>query len=127
MNIIALGEDNMKSSRLGEQEKRFMDIVWSNEPISSGELVKECESILQWKKSTTYTVIKKLSEKGFVINNDTIVTSLVSEKRYNNLIVREFLDECFDGSLPAFMAAYCRGVQLTKEQIIECYEAVKNY
>lgn len=117
----------MKSSRLGEQEKRFMDIVWSNEPISSGELVKECESILQWKKSTTYTVIKKLSDKGFLINKDTVVTSLISEKRYNNLIVREFLNECFDGSLPAFMAAYCRGVQLTKEQIIECYEAVKKY
>ena len=95
----------MKQYKLGEMETAFAEIIWDNAPVTSGELVKICEKELEWKKSTTYTVLKKLCEKGIFQNTDGKVSSLVSKSEYCALQSEKFIEETFDGSLPAFLAA----------------------
>ena len=109
----------MEEIRLGAVEKRFADIIWKNEPISSGELVKECEKELTWKKSTTYTVLKKLCEKGIFQNEKGIVTSLVSKEELSSRQSEQFVEENFKGSLPAFIAAFTKRKALSEKDLKE--------
>ena len=96
----------MDEMKLGIVEAKFADIIWQNEPIASGELVKKCESELCWKKSTTYTVLKKLCERGiFVTENSTVKAKLTKEEFYA-IQSEKFVEETFSGSLPAFIAAF---------------------
>ena len=109
----------MKEFQMGAIESRFADIIWENEPISSGELVKICEKELAWKKSTTYTVLKKLCERGIFQNQAGTVTSLISKEHFYAMQSAKFVEETFDGSLPAFLAAFTKRKNLTTEEIAQ--------
>ncbi len=109
----------MSNLQLGIVEKIFADIIWDNEPISSGELVKICREKLEWKKSTTYTVLKKLGEKGIFKNENSIVTALISKEDYYKEKSKQFVENTFNGSLPAFIAAFTSGEKIDKEEILE--------
>ena len=109
----------MEDMKLGVVESQFAQIVWDNEPLSSGELVKLCEKKLQWKKSTTYTVLKKLCDRGFFVNQEGVVTSLVSKEEYDSLRSEKFVEDAFEGSLPAFIAAFTKRKSLSKKEIQE--------
>ena len=96
----------MDGYTLGVVETHFAELIWQHEPLTSGELVKLCEQELQWKKSTTYTVLKKLCEHGIFQNENGTVTSLLSQEGYNAVQSEKFVEDTFDGSLPAFLAAF---------------------
>ena len=91
---------------MGAVESQFAEIIWENEPISSTELAKRSEAIFRWKKSTTYTVLKRLCEKGIFQNNKGSVTSLISKQEFYSIQSEKFVAETFDGSLPAFLNAF---------------------
>ena len=91
---------------MGAVESQFAEIIWENEPISSTELAKRSEAIFQWKTSTTYTVLKRLCEKGIFQNNKGSVTSLISKQEFYSIQSEKFVAETFDGSLPAFLNAF---------------------
>lgn len=107
----------MEMIKLGAVESHFADIIWANEPISSGELAQKCQAELEWKRTTTYTVLKKLSERGLFQNEKGTVTSLVSREDYYAMQSRQFVEEAFDGSLPAFLAAFTGGEKLSAAEI----------
>lgn len=107
----------MEDTRLGAIETRFADIIWQNEPLSSSELVKICEQELSWKKSTTYTVLRKLCNRGLFQNQDGKVTALISKQEFHGMQSEQFLEETFDGSLPAFLAAFSSRKKLSEEEI----------
>lgn len=109
----------MDDYKLGVVERRFADLIWDNEPISSGELVKLCEGDLSWKKSTTYTVLKKLCARGIFRNEQGTVTSLLSRQEFAARQSQQFVDETFHGSLPAFLAAFSRRKKLSDEEITQ--------
>lgn len=117
----------MEEIRLGAVESRFADIIWENEPLSSGELVKLCEKELTWKKSTTYTVLKKLCEKGIFQNEKGIVTSLVSKQELNSRQSEQFVEENFKGSLPAFIAAFTKRKAISQKDLKEIRELLDKY
>ena len=96
----------MEEYRLGVVETRFAELIWSHEPLTSGELVKLCAKELEWKKSTTYTVLKKLCDRGIFQNQDGLVTSVLSQKEFQSRQSRRFVEDTFSGSLPAFIAAF---------------------
>ena len=104
---------------LGELESRFADIIWEHEPVGSMELVKLAEQALGWKKSTTFTVLRRLCAKGLFRNEDSTVTSLVSREGYASMQSTQFVDESFGGSLPSFLAAFTSGRKLTEEDVAE--------
>lgn len=101
---------------ISESEYRFMEILWEEEPVSSMELVRLCGERLNWKKSTTYTVIRKLSEKQIVSSENTIVRTLVSRNCIQRQESNHILNRKFGGSLPSFITAYLQDKKLTKEE-----------
>ena len=107
----------MATPKVYESEYRFCLILWEHEPIRSTELVKLCEENLGWKSTTTYTVIKRLSERGVVKNENTIVTSLVSKDEVQADQMEEFVEKTFEGSLPAFIAAFTKHQKLSEKEI----------
>lgn len=115
--VRKMGEKN--EVRLAVVESNFADIIWENEPVGSGELVKLCEAKLNWKKSTTYTVLRKLCERGIFRNVDGIVTSILSKEEVQIAQSEQFLSENFGGSLPAFIAAFTSKNKLSKEEVLE--------
>ena len=98
----------METPKIFESEYRFCCILWECEPVKSTELVKLCKERLSWSKATTFTVIKRLSERGVVKSEDAVVTSLVSKEQAETAAVDELVEKTFDGSLPAFVAAFTR-------------------
>ena len=96
----------MINIELGAVQERFADLVWANEPIASGELVRICEKELQWKKPTTYTVLRKLCEKGLLRNADGIVTARISRDEFYAKKSEQIVQDSYQGSLPAFVAAF---------------------
>lgn len=107
----------MDDIRLGAVEARFADIIWENAPLSSGELVRRCADQLEWKKSTTYTVLKKLCERGLFQNDGGTVTALVTKQEYSARQSQKFVEETFDGSLPAFIAAFTAGKPISQRDL----------
>ena len=107
----------MATPKVYESEYRFCLILWEHEPIRSKELVKLCEQNLGWKATTTYTVIKRLSERGVVKNENSMVTSLVSKDEIQAAELDELVEKTFEGSLPAFIAAFTRHQKLTDADI----------
>jgi len=107
----------MNTPKIFESEYRFCLILWENEPISSNELWKICKEKLGWSKTTTYTVIKRLSERGIVKNEKTIVTSIVSKDEAQISEIDELMEKKFEGSLPAFIAAFAKRQNLSEEEI----------
>lgn len=102
--------------RLCASDYRFLCLVWENEPLKSGDLVKIAFERLGWKKSTTYTMVKKLSEKGFLKNEDSVVTALIKKERVQASESEYVINNTFEGSLPAFVAAFVKGKKLSKEE-----------
>lgn len=117
----------MKDMQMGAVEARFADIIWQNEPLSSAELARLCENELNWKKTTTYTVLKRLCDKGIFQNLKGTVTSVISKSEFYSLKSERFVDEAFKGSLPAFLAAFCSRKSLTAEEISALRELVEQY
>lgn len=112
----------MNDYKLGDMEARFADIIWENQPIPSAELVKLCERELSWKKSTTYTVLKKLIEKGLFQNDKSIVTAKMTKEQFYGLQSQKYVEETF-GSLPKFLTAFFQGKKLSQKEVQE----LKNY
>lgn len=106
----------MEDMRLGAVESRFADIIWEHAPLPSGELVRLCADELGWKKSTTYTVLKKLCERGIMRNQDGTVSALLSREEYCARRGEQFVSETYGGSLPAFIAAFTARNSLTDEE-----------
>lgn len=117
----------MSDYQLGAVESRFAEIIWENQPITSTELVKRSEALLNWKKSTTYTVLKRLCDKGIFENNGGVVTALISREELASLQSQRFVQETFKGSLPAFLAAFSAGKGLTAEEVRELRKMVDSY
>lgn len=106
-------------------EMRFADIIWENEPLQSGELVRLCEKELGWKKSTTYTILRRLCERGLFQNQEGSVTSLLSKEEFAARQSEEFVEEAFEGSLPRFLAAFTRRKKLTDQEIAELQRIIE--
>ena len=109
----------MEHLQLGAVERRFAELVWRNAPLPSGKLVKLCAEELEWKKSTTYTVLKKLCDRGLFSNEDGTVTVLVSREAYEGEKTLKFVEESFEGSLPAFVAAFSSARPLSAEEVAQ--------
>lgn len=112
---------------MGEIESRFADIIWDNQPISSTELAKRSEELLKWKKSTTYTVLKRLCDKGIFKNEKGSVSSLISRDEFYALQSEQFVTRNFKGSLPAFLAAFTTRKVLTSEEVEHLRRIVAEY
>ena len=115
----------MPEYRMGDVEMQFATLIWEREPIASGELVKLCEKELSWKKSTTYTCLRRLCEKGIFQNENGVVTSVFSKETFVAKQSEQFVDETFKGSLPSFVAAFCSQKKLSKEDIEELKKIIK--
>lgn len=113
--------------QLGVVESRFADIIWENAPVSSAQIVRLCEEKLKWKKSTTYTVLKRLCEKGIFQNDNGTVKSLISKKEFYSIQSEKFVQETFDGSLPKFLAAFSSRKSLSKKEVEELKKLIKEY
>lgn len=107
----------LQELKLGAVEAQFAEIIWQNEPLSSTELVRLAEQELSWKKSTTYTVLKRLCQRGIFQNQDGTVTALLSKEGFYAAQSEKFVEETFDGSLPAFLAAFTTRKKLSEEEI----------
>ena len=107
----------MSDYRLGEIESRFADMIWARVPIASGELVKLAERELAWKKSTTYTVLRRLCERGIFQNEGGQVSAVITREEFYATQSEQFVDESFSGSLPAFLAAFSRKKKLSEDEI----------
>ena len=121
------GEPGMSDYQMGAIESRFADIIWENEPISSKELSKRSEELLGWKKSTTYTVLKRLCDKGIFQNNKGTVSSVISRQEFYSVQSERFVEETFDGSLLAFLAAFTARKSLTPEEVEQLRRLVAEY
>jgi len=109
----------METPKIFESEYRFCLILWENEPINSAKLARLCSEKLGWSRTTTYTVIRRLSDRGVVKNENTIVTSLVSKDEVQAAEIDELVEKTFEGSLPAFIAAFTRRKSLSREEAAE--------
>jgi len=109
----------MGDMKLGMVESRFAEIIWTHEPLTTGELIKICAQQLQWKRTTTYTVLKKLSEKGIFKTENSVVTSVISRQEFDAMQSEQFVEENFKGSLPAFLAAFTARRKLSDQEIDE--------
>lgn len=109
----------MTTPKVFESEYRFCLILWENEPISSAELARLCKEKLDWSRTTTYTVIRRLSDRGVVKNENATVTSLVSKDEVQMAGIDELVEKTFEGSLPAFIAAFAKRQKLSEEDMEE--------
>lgn len=117
----------MEDYKLGAVESRFADIIWANEPLHSRELVALCQKELNWKKPTTYTVLRKLCERGIFQNVDGMVSSVISREDFYAVQSEKFVEETFDGSLPAFFAAFTKRKSLSAEEVAEIRKMIESY
>lgn len=117
----------MGAYQMGVVESKFANIIWEYEPISSAELVKRSEEALTWKKSTTYTVLKRLCDKGIFQNQKGTVTSVISKQEFYALQSEQFVEETFAGSLPAFLAAFTTRKNLTAEEVVHLRKMIAEY
>ena len=117
----------MDDKKLGAVEARFADLIWQHAPIRSGELVKLCETELSWKKPTTYTVLRRLCQRGIFQNGDGIVTACISREEFFAMQSERFVEETFSGSLPSFLAAFTRRRGLSADEIEEIRRMIDSY
>lgn len=117
----------MEDLKLCESEYRFAIIVWANEPIGSGELVSLCEKQLGWKKSTTYTVLKRLCERGIFMNENAIVTALIKQEQVQRFESEQFISRAFGGSLPKFITAFMDNKKLSKVEADQLKKLIDSY
>ena len=113
--------------QMTETEYKFAELIWEEEPIGSGELVKQCAEKFGWKKSTTYTEIKRLSQKGVLKNENAVVTPLVTREEVQAKESDEFVERTFDGSLPGFLTAFLGGKKLSRQEAEDLKALIDNY
>ena len=117
----------MDAPKIFESEYRFCLILWDNEPVSSGKLVELCKEHLGWSKTTTYTVIRRLSERGVVKNENTVVTALISKEEAQASRLDEMVEETFEGSMPAFIAAFSKSKKLSRQEVEQLQALIDSY
>ena len=117
----------MADLQMGAVESRFADIIWSNEPISSAELAKKSGELLGWKKTTAFTVLRRLCDKGIFKNEKGTVTSLITREEFYSAQSRKFVEDTFEGSLPKFLAAFTSRKKLSEEEVAELRRMVQEY
>ena len=117
----------METPKIFESEYRFCLLLWEHEPVNSTRLVAICKEELGWSKATTYTVIRRLAERGVLKNEDTIVTSLVSKEEAQASRLTEMMEETFEGSVPAFIAAFSRSKKLSKADVDQLQALIDSY
>ena len=117
----------METPKIFESEYRFACIVWEHEPIAMKELIKLCAAQLGWKRTTTYTVLKRLSERSIMESNNSVVTSLISKEVIQIQESRTFINKTFEGSLPNFIAAFTSNKGLSKEEAAEIKKMIEEY
>ena len=117
----------MDAPKIFESEYRFCLILWDNEPVSSGKLVELCKEQLGWSKATTYTVIRRLSERGVVKNENTVVTALISKEEAQASRLDEMVEETFEGSMPAFIAAFSKSKKLSRREVDQLQALIDSY
>lgn len=115
----------MADIRMGPAETQFAEIIWANEPITSGSLSKKAEEALSWKKTTSFTVLKRLCERGIFQNQNGIVTALISREEFFARHSEQYVQETFGGSLPAFLAAFSTRKKLTDSEIDEMKKLIE--
>lgn len=125
--MLQNGGKKMEVPKIFESEYRFCEILWDSEPVTSSELVRLCRERLEWKKSTTYTVIRRLSERGVLKSEDAVVTSLVSREDVQSAESAEVVERTFSGSLPSFIAAFTRKKNLSRQEIDEIQKIIDHY
>ena len=117
----------METPKIHESEYRFCLILWEHQPISAATLAKLCLEQLGWKRTTTYTVLKRLCERGILANEDGIVTSLYSKEEIQYSESRQFLEKTFEGSLPGFLAAFLNEKKVSEKELKELRQMLDNY
>lgn len=117
----------MNDKKMGLLESKFADFIWNNEPITSGQLVKMAEKELSWKSTTSYTVLKRLCERGIFQNQGGSVTSLISREEFYAIQSERFVEETFDGSLPAFLAAFGSGKKMSDAEIEDLKKIIDGF
>ena len=117
----------METPKIFESEYRFCLILWEHEPVNSTKLVELCKAGLGWSKATTYTVIRRLGERGVLKNENATVTSLISKEEAQASRLEEMVEETFEGSVPAFLAAFSRGRKLTKSEVDQLKALIDSY
>ena len=117
----------MSEKKMGLLESKFADFIWNNEPIASGQLVKIAEKELSWKSTTSYTVLKRLCERGIFQNQGGTVTSLISRDEFYALQSERFVEETFDGSLPAFLAAFGSRKKMSDAEIEDLKKIIDGF
>lgn len=115
----------MGDMKLGTVESRFAEIIWENEPVITNQLIKICADELEWKRTTTYTVLKKLCEKGIFKTENSVVTSVISRQEFDAMQSEQFVEENFKGSLPAFLAAFSTRRKLSDKEIDEMKDLIE--
>lgn len=113
--------------QMTDAELKFAELLWQEVPIGSGELVKRCQEEFDWKKSTTYTVLKKLCEQGLFLNENAVVTAVVSREDYLQSQGEQFVEKAFGGSLPRMIAAFINHKRLSRAQIEEIEQMIEEY
>ncbi len=116
----------MQELSLGEIESRFADIIWENEPVKTSVLLKLCEAEFGWKRSTTYTVLKRLENKGLFVNKDGTVVSLLTREDFYSKQSEQYVKQSFGGSLPAFLAAFTSRKSLSDQEIAELKKIIED-
>ena len=117
----------METPKIFESEYRFCLILWEQEPVNSTKLVELCKEKLGWSKATTYTVIRRLGERGVLVNENAVVRSLISKEEAQASRVEELMEETFQGDLPAFLAAFTRGRKLNAREVAQLKELIDSY
>lgn len=117
----------MQTPKIFESEYRFCLILWEQEPVNSTRLVELCRDRLGWSKATTYTVIRRLAERGVLKNENATVTSLISKEQAQRSRLQEMMEETFEGSMPAFLAAFSKSKRLTREEVAQLQSMIDDY
>ncbi len=117
----------VNKTKMGEAESRFADIIWDNEPITSSELANKALELFGWKKTTSFTILKRLQDKGLFINNKGIVTSLVSKNEYFYQQSKAHIDNYFKGDLPGFMVSFLSYEKISREEIEKLKQIIDEY
>ena len=117
----------METPKIFESEYRFCLILWEHEPVNSTKLVELCRAQLGWSKATTYTVIRRLGERGILKNENATVTALVTKEQAQESRLEEMVEETFEGSLPAFIAAFSRSKKLTRQEVEQLKALIETY
>lgn len=117
----------MDQCKLGEMEQRFADMIWENAPIASGQLAKMCADAFGWKRTTAYTMLKRLCDRKIFDNNNGLVTVLMSKDEFQSVRGEQFINENFNGSLPLFLAAFSRRKKLSGKEVEELKKLIEEY